>query len=57
MDLSWLDEAMGIKPPPPERDDWVLVYQGVVLKDVPISTKPVQTTVPITIPKDVLCVL
>lgn len=56
LDLSWLDERMGIKPAPPERTDWQLVHRSIVLKDVPVSTKPVQSIVQVTVPKDLVCV-
>lgn len=54
--LNKIDEELGRgRLPLSEGDEWVLVYRGVVLKDVPISTKPVQTTVSVTISADLLC--
>lgn len=50
----WMDTKLPIKPTRPNIGRWQQVFRQVVLRNVSISTKPVQTSVPVTIPGDLM---
>ena len=52
--LDPADGGQGL--PAPERNDWSVVYREVVLRNVPLTTKPVQTTVRVDVPSAIVSV-
>lgn len=46
----------GLLTQPFENGSWHEIHRAIVLKDVPLDTRPVQTTVPLRFPRDIMCV-
>lgn len=51
------DESGRVSTRPFVTLPWREIHREIVLKDIPLDTQPVRTTVPLSFPREIMCVL